>query len=101
MFDPTTLPIARSVSPRHDAPTLTASSGALVPNATTVNPITTGERPVRAARRAAPRTSASAPITSAPMPTTKKTAVQIDMSRQSGGGQHEVKRASRRASSER
>ena len=57
MLEPTTLPTARSVSPRHEAPMLTASSGALVPNATTVKPMTTGESPVRAARRAAPATA--------------------------------------------
>jgi len=98
MFEPTTLPTARSVSPRHDAPTLTASSGALVPNATTVRPITTGVSPVRAANRADPRTNASAPTTSAAMPTTKKPSVHTDMVGQSGVGQSEAKRASRCAS---
>ena len=79
MFDPTTLPTARSASSRSAAPRLTASSGALVPNATTVRPMTTGERPVRAASRAAPRTNASAPVTRATTPTTKNTPVSRSM----------------------
>ena len=50
--------------PFSDAWMLTAVSGALVPNATTVRPMMSGEMPKRAASFAAPRTSASAPITS-------------------------------------
>jgi hypothetical protein len=40
---------------------VTASSGALVPKATTVRPTTSGEIPAATARREAPRTSSSAP----------------------------------------
>jgi hypothetical protein len=42
--------------------TLTTSSGALVPNATTVSPTTKGEIPIPTANREAPRTRSSAPI---------------------------------------
>ena len=61
MLLPTTLPSARSACPAHAAPTLTASSGALVPYATTVRPMTSGDTPAAPASRTAPRTSASAP----------------------------------------
>ena len=71
MLLPTTLPIAMSTLPPWAAPTETAISGALVPNATTVSPTTSGETPNESASRLAPRTSASAPATSStsPMPT--------------------------------
>ena len=63
MLLPTTLPRAMSAWPESAAPTLTASSGALVPNATTVSPTTSGEMPKPTASREAPRTSSSAPAT--------------------------------------
>ena len=76
MLLPTTLPSAISLSPPAAAPMLTASSGALVPNATTVRPMITGESPLRAARRDDPRTSDSAPTTRATTPTTNQTAAR-------------------------
>ena len=80
MLEPTTFPTAidpASGPPRSTSPTLTASSGALVPNATTVSPITTLDIPVRAARRAAPRTSASAPATNATSPAIRSAIVPM------------------------
>ncbi len=47
MLLPTTFPSARSAWPERAEPTLTASSGALVPKATTVKPMTSGEMPAR------------------------------------------------------
>src|SRR5687767_2677563 len=70
MLDPTTLPNDRPVLPASAAETFTASSGVLVPNATTVSPMTIGETPSRRATADAPRTSASAPATSRARPTT-------------------------------
>ncbi len=61
MLEPTTFPTAMSPLPRSDARLLTTSSGADVPNATTVSPATTGVTPKRVARRTAPPTSHSAP----------------------------------------
>ena len=58
---PTTFPMARSAWPLKADITLTASSGELVPKATTVNPTTRGEIPTAVAIREAPRTSNSAP----------------------------------------
>ena len=60
-----------SASPFNAEPTDTAISGALVPNATMVRPMTSGEMPNDSASRDAPRTSSSAPATSAPSPSTK------------------------------
>ena len=54
MFEPTMLPIARSPAPTNEAFTETASSGELVPKATTVNPITRGLNPAARARPDAP-----------------------------------------------
>ena len=72
MLLPTMLPTAMSAWPASPACTLTAISGALVPKATTVRPITSGEIPNRAARRAAPRTSNTAPAASSTSPRTNK-----------------------------
>jgi hypothetical protein len=71
MLLPTTLPIAMSVVPFMTAPTDTATSGELVPNATTVRPTTSEETPSDNASFEAPRTSASAPMISAARPRTK------------------------------
>ena len=60
MFEPTILPIARPAEPPKAASKLTTNSGADVPKATTVMPITIGEMPIFSARIAAPRTIASA-----------------------------------------
>ena len=73
MLEPTTLPTARPVCPLNAEPTLTASSGALVPNATTVRPTTMGDRPNRTATRPAPLTNTSAPATSSTKPPTRST----------------------------
>src|SRR5690606_22793890 len=72
MLLPTTFPREMSAWPRTDATTLTASSGALVPNATTVNPMTRGEMPMAAATRASPRASASAPTVRIARPATTR-----------------------------
>jgi hypothetical protein len=61
---PTALPKAISPCPVALDITLTASSGALVPKATTVNPIINGDIPNAAADFAAPLTNASAPTIS-------------------------------------
>ncbi len=58
MLLPTTLPRAMLPWPRRTAPRDTASSGALVPQATTVRPITSEERPKRRATAADPFTRA-------------------------------------------
>ena len=72
MLLPSTLPIARSGLPSSAAPTDTATSGALVPKATTVRPITSGEMPHDSAMREAPRTKASAPAMRAMRPRTNR-----------------------------
>ena len=56
MVDPMMFPYARSVAPRAAAPMLTASSGRLVPIATTVSPTTAVEIRASKAIRVAPRT---------------------------------------------
>ena len=61
MLEPMTLPTAISPCPLVADAIEAASSGALVPNPTTVTPITKGETPILRARRAAPRTRSSAP----------------------------------------
>jgi len=61
MLLPTTLPTAMSDWPLRLAPIDTASSGELVPTATTVSPTINGGMPRAAAMREAPRTRASAP----------------------------------------
>ena len=71
MLLPITLPIAMSVRPSSAAPTETAISGALVPNATMVSPTTSGEMPKESASREAPRTSNSAPAIRASNPAKK------------------------------
>ena len=68
MLLPITLPTAISPLPFSEAWMLTAVSGALVPNATTVKPMISGEMPKRAASLEAPRTNASAPATSSTRP---------------------------------
>ena len=72
MLLPTTLPSARSAWPLKADITLTANSGALVPKATTVSPMTSGEIPHTAANREAPFTSHSALTTSRIKPSTSK-----------------------------
>ena len=72
---PTTLPTAISACPCSAEDTLTDISGALVPNATTVSPMTSGEMPIAAASLDAPRTSNSAPATNSPKPITNNTVV--------------------------
>ena len=61
MFEPTTLPIAIPPLPSRFAFTLTTNSGALVPNATTVSPTTSGLMPKRMASSEDPLTNHSAP----------------------------------------
>ena len=61
MFDPTTFPRLTFPHPRHAESMLTTSSGALVANATSVSPITSGGTPIARATRTPPRTSHSAP----------------------------------------
>ena len=68
------VPIAMSVVSFSTAPTETATSGALVPNATIVSPTTSEDTPSERASFDAPRTSASAPATSATRPSAKKMA---------------------------
>ena len=58
---PTTLPSAISACPAKAPPILTASSGALVPNATTVKPTIRGEMPRADAAFDEPLTNISAP----------------------------------------
>ena len=66
---PTTFVIAMSEFPFIVAIKLTPSSGALVPNATTVNPITRGETPKEEANFEELLTTASPPITRSSKPT--------------------------------
>jgi hypothetical protein len=61
MLLPTMLPIATPENPFSPAYTEVRSSGAEVPNATTVRPTTTGEIEARFDRPSAPRTSKSPP----------------------------------------
>ena len=68
MLLPTTLPTAMSVWPARLALRETASSGELVPKATTVKPITNGVIRAAAASREAPRTSISPPAPKARSP---------------------------------
>ena len=63
MFEPTTLPTARSGLPSCTAWKVTASSGADVAKATTVRPTTRGDIPTAAAIPLAPRTRSSPPAT--------------------------------------
>ena len=68
MLLPITLPTAMSAWPAQAELRPTASSGELVPNATTVRPTTRGEMPSAIASRDAPRTSSSAPASSTANP---------------------------------
>jgi hypothetical protein len=77
MLDPTTFPNERAVLPACAAERFTASSGVLVPKATTVRPATIGETPSRRLSAVAPRTSASAPATSSAKPTSISREVKI------------------------
>ena len=61
MLEPTTLPTLMSPEPFSAASTLTHSSGALVPNATSVRPITSGGIRSRFAMLTPPRIRYSAP----------------------------------------
>ncbi|MEY4069228.1 MAG: hypothetical protein RLZZ332_1564 [Actinomycetota bacterium] len=78
---PTTLPRATSALPERAPLIDTAISGALVPNATTVRPMTIGATPNLAATDEAPRTSHSAPNTKATIPTTNHTNVRKSIAR--------------------
>ncbi len=79
MLLPTILPSAMSGAPVRLACRLTASSGELVPKATTVSPITSGEIPIAAANRDAPRTRASAPTMRSTIPATKNNSIPAFM----------------------
>jgi hypothetical protein len=77
---PTTLPTAMSACPCHAEEMLTASSGALVPRATTVRPTIRGEMPRDPARWAgAFYQHTSAPIVSSTRPITKSPRVTMSM----------------------
>src|SRR5690554_3112278 len=67
-----TLPSAISECPLSAAITLTTSSGAEVPKATTVSPITNSEMPYLRAREEDPVTSQSPPFTKSARPATNK-----------------------------
>ena len=69
---PTTLPIVISALPLSAAAKLTAASGALVPIATMVKPITSWGMPKRVAILAAPSTNQSAPLPNIKKPATNK-----------------------------
>ena len=73
MFDPTTLPMAKSGLPLRAESTLTVSSGAEVPKATIVSPITRFEMRNRLATAAAPSVRALAPTRISTSPMTTKT----------------------------
>ncbi len=88
MLLPTTLPMARLVSPSMAACTPTAISGALVPKATTVRPTTSGDTPRFTARCRAPRTRTSAPATRATSPTTTSTTDMTVIGDQRASGTH-------------
>lgn len=64
MFDPTIFPRARSVCPLRAERILTNNSGAEVPKATTVRPITSGGIPKVFAIEEAPPTKIFAPLIS-------------------------------------
>ena len=69
---PTTFPMAISDDPSRTEKILTISSGAEVPNATTVSPITMGVIPNFLAREDAPRTRVSAPAIKITKPIIRK-----------------------------
>lgn len=68
MFVPTMFPVTRPELPWKAASTPTASSGRLLPIATTVRPMTIGGIPIRPDTAVAPRTSSSPPTTRTPKP---------------------------------
>ena len=70
VFEPTTLPTARSPLPRAAAVSEVHSSGVEVPNPTIVSPMKKLDSPSRRATDTAPRTRSSAP----PVSTTSDTA---------------------------
>ena len=70
VFVPAMFPTASEPLPRWAASIPIASSGALVPMATIVTPMTIGEIPSRAAIRVPPRTMSSAPPITASRPMT-------------------------------
>src|SRR5262245_51073522 len=74
---PTMLPTARPGLPCRTASTPTASSGRLVPSATTVRPTTMGLTPRCEASAAPPRTSRSAPRSSPASPATISRALDM------------------------
>ena len=74
---PTTLPTARSGVPFRAEATLTKSSGADVPAATIVSPITISEMFIRRASEDAPSVRRSAPHSTSVMPTMIKTISSI------------------------
>ena len=69
---PTTFPMVMSALPWNAAVRLTAASGALVPKATMVSPITSWGIPNFSAMLAAPSTNQSAPFTKSTNPTANK-----------------------------
>ena len=71
IFEPITFHKASSVCPLRAESTFTKSSGALVPNATIVSPITSGEIQKRAARAEAHDTNMSAHLIKIISPTSK------------------------------
>jgi len=80
MFDPMTFPIARSGAPFVAAIMLTRSSGAEVPNAIIVSPITSVEILRRFAIEAAPSTRRSAPFKRITKPTMNNIYTSADSS---------------------
>jgi len=79
MYVPIILPTAMLAWSDTAALMLTANSGELVPNATTVRPITNGVIPKAVARRDAPLTTASAPrISSASPAINKRLTISLD-----------------------
>ena len=72
MLLPMILPKAMSFAPLKDAKTLTTNSGAEVPKATIVSPMTNSEILNRFAREEEPVTNQSAPLISKTKPTTNK-----------------------------
>ena len=74
---PTTLPMAMSALPPNDAIVLMTNSGAEVPNATMVRPITRSEILKRFATAAAPSVSALAPSKINAKPPTRKSVSSI------------------------
>ena len=99
MFEPTTLPIAMSPSPWTAATVVAASSGRLVPKATTVSPITASEMPKSRAMTTAPSTRAHAPPASRVRPA--RTSPTSSQALRAGGGSSAAASASACAPSRR